>query len=455
MKNRRKCVFSFSSNFLLLTIFIHAILLAISNTRSALSNDGGGYFSSTWDGFVSLSNKHGCPLQSPNVKRSSKTPNYYEIDNQSSSLTVSQKPLLQPRAYPIRKEPFPCLPEHDTAIRWMRDNTPTDTGFLFLKTHKTASSTAAGIHLRIAHHVARNRLIASHETDPHNNNNTYSTDIMCKVRFNHARARVRLPLKPETLPKNRFLWTIVRDPTDRLVSFFFHFIVAWDKKEPTTYNFQNSVLHSQSDVRVPHYYAFFLSLEPFARFAQNEARYLQNILDSYDFIGVTERLDESLVALSFLLDLPLAHFLYLSAKGKGGFDAGGNMPRATTFHHRSCHPACEPSWPRRHSNNMCSGIISFIKPPMPVWIGRFAKRLDLQSLRSGCSNFDMPNELPRKRVGHAPYFPARPKMKGNPGHRTKRIVCGKIVAVVITAWTRWRLGWVCGAVRVIGSDEVQ
>ena len=324
MKNRRKCVFSFSSNFLLLTIFIHAILLAISNTRSALlSNDGGDYFSSTWDGFVS--NKHGCPLQSPNVKRSSKTPNYYEIDNQSSSLTVSQKPLLQPRAYPIRKEPFPCLPEHDTAIRWMRDNTPTDTGFLFLKTHKTASSTAAGVHLRIAHHVARNRLIASHEKkqDEHINN-TYSTDIICKVRFNHARARVRLPLKPETLPKDRFLWTIVRDPTDRLVSFFFHFIVAWDKKEPTTYNFQNSVLHSQSDVRVPHYYAFFLSLEPFARFAQNEARYLQNILDSYDFIGVTERLDESLVALSFLLDLPLAHFLYLSAKGKGGFDAGGN-----------------------------------------------------------------------------------------------------------------------------------
>jgi hypothetical protein len=46
---------------------------------------------------------------------------------------------------------------------------------------------------------------------------------------------------------------------------------------------------------------------------------VQNIIDEYDFIGITERMDESLVVLKMLLDLELGDILYMSAKTQGSF----------------------------------------------------------------------------------------------------------------------------------------
>ena len=51
----------------------------------------------------------------------------------------------------------------------------------------------------------------------------------------------------------------------------------------------------------------------------------QRILDDYNFIGVTERMDESLVVLKLLLNLELGDILYLSAKQNGSYDAGGGF----------------------------------------------------------------------------------------------------------------------------------
>jgi hypothetical protein len=45
-------------------------------------------------------------------------------------------------------------------------------------------------------------------------------------------------------------------------------------------------------------------------------------LNDYDFIGVTERMDESLVVLQMLLGVETADILALSAKTNGGFDDG-------------------------------------------------------------------------------------------------------------------------------------
>jgi hypothetical protein len=41
---------------------------------------------------------------------------------------------------------------------------------------------------------------------------------------------------------------------------------------------------------------------------------------SYDFIAITERMDESAVELQMLLGLPLADVLYLNAKTSGGYE---------------------------------------------------------------------------------------------------------------------------------------
>ena len=44
-----------------------------------------------------------------------------------------------------------------------------------------------------------------------------------------------------------------------------------------------------------------------------------SIFNDYNFIGVTERMDESLVALAMLLNVPLADVLYLSSKTSGAY----------------------------------------------------------------------------------------------------------------------------------------
>ena len=55
---------------------------------------------------------------------------------------------------------------------------------------------------------------------------------------------------------------------------------------------------------------------------------VEEIISSYDFIGVTERMDESLVVLMILLDMELTDILYLSSK-RNGFaftsDKQGNL----------------------------------------------------------------------------------------------------------------------------------
>lgn len=50
---------------------------------------------------------------------------------------------------------------------------------------------------------------------------------------------------------------------------------------------------------------------------------VNKILEDYDFIGITERLDESLVVLQMILGLKTSDILYYSAKGNGSWDDHG------------------------------------------------------------------------------------------------------------------------------------
>jgi hypothetical protein len=55
----------------------------------------------------------------------------------------------------------------------------------------------------------------------------------------------------------------------------------------------------------------------------NYSEVVQTIIDEFDFIGITERMDESLVVLKMLLDLELGDILYMSAKTQGSFTSAG------------------------------------------------------------------------------------------------------------------------------------
>jgi hypothetical protein len=155
-----------------------------------------------------------------------------------------------------------------------------------------------------------------------------------------------------------FLWSIVRDPTDRAVSQFYHFVVGRRGVEatdgalrqalsrPSLSNYYLRILtldegdyrwlsslplsssslagsHGSAAVVAPRHLSSRHGGDP----AEAEAfrRILAGIVSGYDFLAVTERMDESLVAMQMLSrnQFGLASVLYLDAKRGGGYDDGG------------------------------------------------------------------------------------------------------------------------------------
>jgi hypothetical protein len=208
--------------------------------------------------------------------------------------------------------------------------TPSDTGFLFVKTFKTGSSSAAGVNLRIARNLAR-RLgptkLSSGVSGRDDKKSSSSPLRICKARSGHAQASINFR---ERDASRSFLWSIVRDPSSRILSHFFFFHVSRGGKELSDTWFAK---YLQNRKREEGHYLDYLSLVPYDRKALDAsggaAKFINAILDSYDFIAVTERMEESMVALSMILGVPLGDVLFLTAKGKGGYDDGGLRGKCT------------------------------------------------------------------------------------------------------------------------------
>lgn len=184
-------------------------------------------------------------------------------------------------------------------------------GLLFLKTFKTASSTAVGVHLRISRNIAT-RL-----------NKTFQ---FCDTKFTHGAAKDKFPNRDRD---HSFLWTILRDPTARLTSHFYFKQVSRLRKDPSIENMREYALSSAKDR-----YLTELSTSGYQPGVNRPTKVtalntIQSIIDEYDFIAITERFDESLVVLKLLLDLKIEDILYLRAKNSGGYDAGGKNGTCT------------------------------------------------------------------------------------------------------------------------------
>jgi len=266
----------------------------------------------------------------------------------STAIQPNRHPqVIQPRAYPSKfsLNTFPCNLEPPNVEWWKvgkESSSPIEEGFFFLKTHKTGSSTGAGIHLRIARNVAQQRLLSGNHTIIRSNNTTEKQHHvpMCISRFDHGTAQ---NMNYGSRNRNKsFLWTILRDPTERAISQFFHFEVSRRSIEPTDENFRDFLLSKRA--RTNRYYLRMLSLTNETTTSptqKNQTKYtrvhrqVQEILDGYDFIAITERMDESAVALQLLLGLSTSDILYLDAKSSTptdkstGFDAGGYKGKCT------------------------------------------------------------------------------------------------------------------------------
>ena len=234
-------------------------------------------------------------------------------DDYSGPVTIYE-PLLDNKA-------FPCYREDEWRLK---QNTPATEGLLFVREMKVASSTMAGVLLRIAKRKGREQF----KEEKMKNGDKY-----CKVRIEHGSAQ---KFHYNKRNKNKsFLVSFLREPTKRAISHFFYFDVSWHQLTATDKNFKRSAQQSIN------YYMNDLAMTPSVEDALKAAKQnnnnnqtsaydtiVQSVIDEYDFIGITDRMDESLVVLQMLLDLELTDILYMSAKGVGQFihvpdDKGG------------------------------------------------------------------------------------------------------------------------------------
>jgi hypothetical protein len=221
--------------------------------------------------------------------------------------------VLSPRVYrqwPAHV-PLPCYAPgaYDIGNLKIPRNATIHQGFLFTKPFKTGSSTSAGIHLRMARNVARR---------------TNQTFGICQSRFDHGLA----PYPGYFLFHNRsigqsFLWTVIRKPTARSISQFFHFQVSRRNVTPSDTNFKRYLVEEKSKRHKDYYIRSLSTRVRYSPREHNATILAQHILEDYDFIGITERMDESAVVLMMLLNLKLSDIVYISSKTAGSYDAGG------------------------------------------------------------------------------------------------------------------------------------
>jgi hypothetical protein len=259
---------------------------------------------------------------------------------------VSERYTGPSRVFPKFEHPFPCYKGEPLLMR----ETPAAEGILFQRPHKTGSTTMVGIVLRLVHNRAKIHLEGG-EFDK------------CKHRAMHGVAKqYQYGQRDRT---KSFLFSIIRDPTARMISQFFHFDVTGYQKEPTDHNFLSMArgLHFNyylSELSTRHYVpnGTVISDLDFAksvgfeterdlrsamrspkpgptqllrrqRLASNEFglkydpnKIVQDILDDYDFIAIMERMDESLVVFQMLLGLTTKEILYTRARSSGTFSNG-------------------------------------------------------------------------------------------------------------------------------------
>lgn len=209
--------------------------------------------------------------------------------------------LVQPRAFPKwpRNVSLPCHPPDGVmkggkVLKSPNHRYPASEGLFFVKTHKTASSTVAGVTLRVSRRLAQRQ---GKEYD------------FCKTRFGHAQGTQRsstysLYANRTILGGQSLLWAVIREPTQRAISAFFHFQVTQGRTPKEKWNNQTIATHFIDWAKHKlgrDYYIHHLRLR-----AYNATNYKQQppqqesmtqisneILEKFDFIGVTERLDEA------------------------------------------------------------------------------------------------------------------------------------------------------------------
>jgi len=217
-----------------------------------------------------------------NESVSSSSQEVFSVNNKATD-TFLENLSIQPRPFKpwnTQKNSLPCFPAKSD---WLDSNVrkkPTRKGFLFVESSKTDATTGTSITLRIA---------------------SSQSSKICRVRFSHNTASQMHYHK--RIQSKSFLWSLVRDPTERAVSEFLHYQVSWRGVSPSLENFRKYFQHKHNKQLKT------LALGDYTKGRQVEA--IDNIFKKYNFLGITERMDESAVVLQMLLGLSTSDVMYL------------------------------------------------------------------------------------------------------------------------------------------------
>jgi hypothetical protein len=228
--------------------------------------------------------------------------------NKGQRLIYDEENLVKARAFdpwPVDR-PLPC------PSQWqIQSSEPKWRGFLFLRPFKCASSTTQSVNFRIARNEAKRQGKAS---------------PFCSVSAGHG--PLPYPASDTFGDRQRdasVLWSIIRDPTARAISHFFYVGVRKGWYKPNGEDLREDLFDDEFPNRPNNYYIQALSLDHFHH-GDDPIDFANQILQDYDFIGVTERLDESLVAFKMLLDIPMADILHLDSKKSGEYKLSTDPP---------------------------------------------------------------------------------------------------------------------------------
>lgn len=178
-----------------------------------------------------------------------------------ANLIVQHKPkahIWKPLAH------IPCDP-----ILINQLNVSHSSNFQFITANHEHNDHLASIAVRVARGVARRQAPQ-----------TSSPDAVCKVSFHESPSS-------DTAIKGTFRWRMMQDPTQQAIDSFFRNDVSSRKQNPTDEVFQQQVLRA-------HQYAS------------------PTLIHDHGFVGIVERMEESLIVLKLLLNLDIHDILFLN-----------------------------------------------------------------------------------------------------------------------------------------------
>ena len=215
------------------------------------------------------------------------------------------------RAFPIWTKPFPCGPlESDRAMQQQRR--PATEGLLYVRELEASTVEFSSITARLARRMGQKQQQIASIADQ-----TNATANVCTTRLLSQRGiRYR-----ERIPEKSFLWSVVREPVSRLVSKYYHFGhlhgLHGTALKTTDAKFRSFLINNLGQDYGYYFKSLGVNYRIDPQLKKHEAD-TREILESYDFLGVSERMDETLAVLKIILNLEINDVLYLS------------IPKATT-----------------------------------------------------------------------------------------------------------------------------